>query len=304
MKAKPGTQSVVPQQPGAELAREQIELLRRTVCRGATDDEMRLFLGQCKRSGLDPLARQLYFVKRWDARERREVMTTQTSIDGLRLIADRTGKFQGELGPFWCADDGVWRDVWLEAGPPAAAMVGVLKEGCREPFWGVARFTEYCQLDRDGNPASMWRRMPATMISKCFEANSLRKSFPNEMSGLYSVDEMQAGRAGEAPLAGPPAAGPDSKPEPPLEAKTTASARPWRNFKQMLDAFAELRGRLRPDYEHVYYSTLKEFNVNHSNEFMDGNQAAACYNLLSARVLEVGDAMPPEDLEPPQEPSL
>jgi phage recombination protein Bet len=305
MKAKTETQSTLaPQQPSAaELGREQIELLKRTVCKGATDDEMRLFLAQCKRSGLDPFARQIYAVRRWDARERREVMTTQTSIDGLRLIADRTSKFQGELGPLWCAADGLWRDVWLEDGPPAAAKVGVLKEGCREPFWGVARFSEYCQIDRDGNPTSMWRKMPSTMVAKCAEANALRKAFPAEMSGLYSADEMQAGRDSEAPPVGPRAA--DSKSQPLSETKPASSARPWRNFKQMLDEFAKLHGRLGTDYEHVYYSTLGEFNVAHSNEFRNGDQAAACYSLLSERVLEIeaaadqADAMPPEDFDQP-----
>jgi phage recombination protein Bet len=306
MKAKQAeTRSLAPQpQPAAELGREQIELIKQTVAKGASDLELQLFLAQCRRSGLDPLAKQLYFVKRWDARERREVMTTQTSIDGLRLIADRTGRYEGQEGPFWCGPDGIWHDVWAPDEPPVAARIGVLKAGCRSPFWGVARFTEYCQVDRDGNPSAMWRKMPATMIAKCAEANALRKAFPAEMSGLYSSEEMM--QAGEAPPAGPPAAAADSRPPQPSETNPAAPARPWRNFKGMVDAFAELRGRLAPDYEHVYYATLKEFNVKHSNQFKDGDQAAACYQRLLQQALEVeaataeAESMPPEDFDAPE----
>ena len=169
----------------------QIAMLRNMGVEKAQPADLALFFHVSKRTGLDPFARQIYMIERWTKNGPKQ--TIQTGIDGFRLIArraaDRTGERISYEDTQWCGPDGQWTDVWVSSEPPAAARVTVLRGG--ERFPGIALFEEYKQTTKSGDLTQMWRDKSAGQLAKCAEALALRKAFPQDLSGIYTDDEMQ-----------------------------------------------------------------------------------------------------------------
>ena len=175
---------------------QQLDLIKNTVMPGSTNDELELFVNICKRTGLDPFARQIYAVERRykdNNNQWQKKFEFQTSVDGFRLIAERSGKYEGQTETEWCGPDGKWVNVWVKKEFPKAARVGVYKTGHREPTYAVARWESYVQTYFKNNQqqvGKMWAKMPDLMLAKCAECLALRKAFPNELSGMYAKEEM------------------------------------------------------------------------------------------------------------------
>lgn len=183
----------------------RIKLLRDTIAKDASPEEFELAMQVVRRTGLDPFARQIYFISRNQKFKdeesgqwvQKKVMQWQVSIDGFRLISKRTGKYRGMVGPFWCGKDGKWSDVWLDSAPPMAAKVGILHADFSEPVYAVAKFSSYVVTDYNGAPSGLWKKMPELMLAKVAESLARRICFPQELSGLYTEDEMAQARQGD-----------------------------------------------------------------------------------------------------------
>jgi phage recombination protein Bet len=194
----------------APIEGERRRLFAETICVGAKPVEVEMAIEICKQLQLDPFKRQIYFVKMQGR------MQTVIGIDGHRAIAERSGLYEGQGPVQWCGEDGVWKDVWLGKGAPAAAKVTIYRKGFREPLVTVARTRSY---SRGGN---LWTQMPDVMIAKCCEALGHRKAFPEVFGGVFAPEEITEVEDGQiVGPAQPPPPGvhkmPAKKPEPGVE---------------------------------------------------------------------------------------
>lgn len=147
------------------------------------DEDTLYFLFVCKKTGLDPLVKQIYPVYRWDNRIGAEKMSIQVGIDGMRLVAQRTEQYGGSSDVVYDAED--------QAHPKKASVtVYKIVNGIRIETTATARWNEYVQIGKEGKVIGLWNKMPYLMLGKCAESLALRKAFPNELSGLYTSEEM------------------------------------------------------------------------------------------------------------------
>ncbi len=201
--------------PAPEFSNEQIKLLAETVAKGCDQNELAFFLQVAKLKRLDPFTGQIHVVKRWDSTLGKEKITVQVGVDGYRAIASRTGDLAGIDDPEY--------DTETDEHPNWAKIT-VYRYGRGDekvPYRATARWGEYVQVYKDKQtgelkPNPMWKKMPFLMLGKVAEALALRKAFPDELSGMYTNEEMgQADNEGviPAPTGKPPVSMPKSTDE-------------------------------------------------------------------------------------------
>lgn len=251
------------------------------------------FLQHCVRTGLDPFARQIYCI----ARKNRGNLTwtTQISIDGARLVAERTGTYEGQTTPEFTADGVTWTEVWLASEPPKAARVGVYRRGFREPLYAIALWEAYAVYQdewangsKTGNQklSAMWAKMGPLMLAKCAEMLALRKAFPQDLSGLYTTEEMaQADPAPAAPSE------PVTAPQPIIAAP--ASTRDW---AAEIEAVADIDG-LRDVYREAQRLGAMAVQIGEGAESLSVEAAMWARQKELAKAEQIVDVEP----EPPQE---
>ena len=177
---------------------EEKGLIHRTMMKDndgklASKDDLALFVQTCERTGLDPFARQIMPSSRSSQKNGSWVVswTYLVTIDGLRKIAVDTGEYVGQDGPWWCGQDGVWKEIWTDPKNPCfAAKVVAHRKGFLSGLSGIAKYASYVQKKKDGQPNNVWSNLGDHMTAKCAEALALRRAFPNEMAGLYTANEM------------------------------------------------------------------------------------------------------------------
>lgn len=201
-----------PQRP-RDYTPAQLELVKRTVAADCNNDEFSLFVEVCRRVGLDPFRRQIYAVVYSKNNSERRRMSIITGIDGFRAVAARNRDYRpDEAEPLI-----TYRD---DLKDPATNPLGIEKAVARafklapngewHPVIGVAYWDEFAPVDEiweydaaQGRKApcgkfklgGQWPRMGRVLIAKCAEAQALRKGWPEDLSGVYSPEEMARAEA-------------------------------------------------------------------------------------------------------------
>jgi phage recombination protein Bet len=166
---------------------EQLKLITDVVAKGATSDELKLFLYRCQNMGLDPLKPgMVHFIKYGNGPG-----TIVVGIEGFRAIAGRTGKVSG-------VERGVHRD---NDGRVVAGWCKVYRSDWTHPAHEEVPFDEYT------TGKGPWAKMPATMIKKVAEAAALRMAFPEDLGGVYERSEMDQAEQSTRVVPEQPAAG-------------------------------------------------------------------------------------------------
>lgn len=154
------------------------------------------FLAVCRRTGLDPLARQVYCIGRTSKSDPSGVeWSIQTGIDGFLVVAERTGEYRGRSPFQWLTAKREWVDVFIP-GPnydgdhPLAARAIVHRAGWERPVEAVAEWNAYVQTKTNGEPVQMWKKQGPGQLAKCAFALALRTTFPQDLSGVYTDDEQ------------------------------------------------------------------------------------------------------------------
>lgn len=172
---------------------EQEQLIRDSFANGATEQEFQVLMQVAKARRLNPFLRQIHFVKRWSSELKRNVWSAQAAIDGFRSIAEASGKYAGQDEPEYEYDPKLRDDRENPLGI-LLCRVRVYRKDWERPCVGVVHWDEYVQKNRDGGLSKFWREKPRVMMAKTAESVALRKAFPEELSGLYTPEEM-----GDAP---------------------------------------------------------------------------------------------------------
>jgi|SRR5208337_2815591 len=176
---------------------------RSTYAPTATDDQFAIFINECQRRALVPGVHVVFNLRdaKEYSRELKQVVYVKrvaliTTINALRLIAERTGHYDGH-GPFiyyYLQEGGDLKESKIPLGTiPHAVSVEGFRKDWKHPLFATARYNAYCQTKDDSGkkvPTLMWATRGEEQLAKCCEALMLRTVAPEECAGLLIDEEL------------------------------------------------------------------------------------------------------------------
>lgn len=170
-----------------------IEVLQTSLYPGAALQSVKMVMGYCKATGLDPMQKPVHIVPMWDKNTRQMRDVVMPGIGLYRIQAARTGEHVGTDEPVFGPLIELTLDGQTFTVPEwCSVTVYRMKNGVRAPFIATEYWVEnYAPAGKDSvAPNAMWKKRARGQLSKCAEAQALRKGFP-EVGSAPTAEEME-----------------------------------------------------------------------------------------------------------------
>lgn len=180
------------QQPGGSPALtfnpETVETIKNTVAKGATNNELEMFLHLCSTYQLDPFRKEIWFIK-FGGKD----PTIMTSRDGYLKIAQQHPDYLGIMSQEVRAND------FFELDAAAGTVIHkfaqpISQRGSIVGAWstvkrkGMAPVSIFVNFDEYKGNSGIWKQYPSAMIIKVAESFALKRQFG--ITGLVTREEM------------------------------------------------------------------------------------------------------------------
>lgn len=159
-----------------EVAKYEAEVVsladvKKYIAPKATDKELFMFMGICKAYGLNPMKREIHFIKYGES-----AASIVVGYETYLKRAEKTGKLDG----------------WEVETNGKTATIKIRRKDWKEPFiWTV----EKSEFDKG---QANWKTMPNFMLKKIAISQGFRLAFPVEMGGMPYIPEEISSERSEA----------------------------------------------------------------------------------------------------------
>lgn len=175
---------------------ELLTVLQSSLYPGAAVQSIKMVLGYCRASGLDPMQKPVHIVPMWDSKAGSMRDVVMPGIGMYRTQAARSGVYAGITEPEY-GPDVTEKIGGVDTTYPQWCRVTVkrkMADGSVADFTAVERWKENYAVkggkEKSLAPNAMWSKRPYAQIAKCAQAQALRMAFP-EIGAQPTADEME-----------------------------------------------------------------------------------------------------------------
>lgn len=173
---------------------ELLKVLQSSLYPGAAPESIKMVLGYCRASGLDPMQKPVHIVPMWDGKAGQMRDVVMPGIGLYRTQAARSGcagVSEPEFGPDVREAIGgqeITYPAWCKVTVKRLLSSGQIVDFTAKELW-KENYAVRGGKEKSIAPNAMWTKRPYGQIAKCAEAQALRKAFP-EIGSEPTADEM------------------------------------------------------------------------------------------------------------------